>query len=61
MRCPRKFCRTQISDMYPTQLESGEASAKPRASRAAYFLQEQEMTRYDVINGVKKGGGHTAV
>jgi ATP-dependent Clp protease ATP-binding subunit ClpA len=36
-----------------------------RESHAAYFLQEQEMTRYDAINyishGIVKGGGDTAV
>jgi ATP-dependent Clp protease ATP-binding subunit ClpA len=36
-----------------------------RESYAAYFLQEQEMTRYDAINyvsnGIIKGGGDPAV
>ena len=36
-----------------------------RESPAAYFLQEQEMTRDDAVNyisdGIKKGDGHTAV
>jgi ATP-dependent Clp protease ATP-binding subunit ClpA len=36
-----------------------------REAHAVYFLQEQEMTRYDAVNyltrGIKKGGGDTAV
>ena len=36
-----------------------------REARAAYFLQEQEMTRDDAVNyirrGIKKGGGDTAI
>jgi ATP-dependent Clp protease ATP-binding subunit ClpA len=36
-----------------------------RESPAAYFLQEQEMTRDDAVNyisdGIKKGDGDTAV
>ena len=36
-----------------------------REAHAAYFLQEQEMTRDDAVNyirrGIKKGGGDTAI